>query len=117
MKRSGKVQIALVAGLAMSGCGRKAQDPCSPQTFNAKACQDAVSHNGYYDNGQWIPHTYTAGYSSYYAGYNSYVRSGGTTTTASPSESAKPATTSGSPAESGTVSRGIFGSSAGEAGE
>lgn len=86
MKRSGKVQIALVAGLAMSGCGRKAHDPCAPQTFNDKACQDAISHNGYFNNGNWIPHTYIGGYSSYYAGYTDYVRSGGTATTVSPSE-------------------------------
>ena len=125
MKRSRKVEIALVAGLAMSGCGRRAYDPCAPQTFNEFACQEAVSHNGYYYGGHWYPHTYYGGYSSYYNSYHSYVRTGGRITNVSPSEWSRPsqsstagaaAATSGSSSgasstSSGSVSRGVFGSS------
>ena len=124
MKRSRKVEIALVAGLAMSGCGRRAYDPCAPQTFNEFACQEAVSHNGYYYGGHWYPHTYYGGYSSYYNSYHSYVRTGGRITTVSPSEWGRPSqsavgaaagtsgTSSGaSSTSSGSVSRGVFGSS------
>src|SRR5215831_1307528 len=117
MKRSRKVQIALVAGLAMSGCGRRAYDPCAPQTFNEFACQEAVSHNGYYYGGHWYPHTYVGGYSSYYNGYYSYVRGGGRVQTVAPSQWSRPAgaATSGaggsSTGSSGSVSRGVFGSS------
>jgi len=130
MKRSRKVEIALVAGLAMSGCGRRAYDPCAPQTFNEFACQEAVSHNGYYYGGHWYPHTYYGGYSSYYNSYHSYVRTGGRITNVSPSEWGRPSqsgstaagvagaaagtsgTSSGaSSTSSGSVSRGVFGSS------
>lgn len=116
MKRSGKVQIALVAGLAMTGCGRRAYDPCNPQTFNEQACQDAINHHGYYYGGHWYPHTYSGSYMSYYSGYNSYVRTGGRVTSVSPSEWSSPSASSGSSngassTGSGSVSRGIFGSS------
>ena len=112
MKRSRKVEIALVAGLAMSGCGRRAYDPCAPQTFNEVACQDAVSHNGYYYGGHWYPHTYSGGYSAYYNGYNSYMRSGGSITQVAPSEWSRPGSTATGSTSSGSVSRGVFGSSA-----
>ena len=123
MKRSRKVEIALVAGLAMSGCGRRAYDPCSPQTFNELACQDAVSHNGYYYGGHWYPHTYYGGYSSYYSGYNTYIRGGGRVTNITPSDWGRPGNVGGavaadagkssgsSSSSSGSVSRGVFGSS------
>ena len=120
MKRSTKVEIALVAGLAMSGCGRRAYDPCAPQTFNDLACQEAVNHNGYYYGGHWYPHTYVGGYSSYYNGYYSYVRGGGRVTQIAPSQWSRPSgaaagtasTSSGQGASSsgGSVSRGVFGS-------
>jgi len=109
MKRSRKVEIALVAGLAMSGCGRRAYDPCSPQTFNELACQEAVSHNGYYYGGHWYPHTYVGGYSSYYNSYHSYVGGGGRVTAIAPSQWGRPSASTGS--TSGSVSRGVFGSS------
>jgi hypothetical protein len=114
MKRSRKVEIALVAGLAMSGCGRRAYDPCAPQTFNAEACQDAISHNGYYYGGHWYPHSYSGGYSSYYNGYYHYIRGGGRVAAIAPSEWSRPAAganTSGGAHSSGSVSRGVFGSS------
>jgi hypothetical protein len=122
MKRSRKVELTLVAGLALSGCGRRMYDPCSPQTFNEIACQDAISHNGYYYGGQWYSHSYSGGYSYYYNDYNRYVRSGGSVTRISPSEWSRPATSSGSTSGSATggtssgdissVSHGVFGSSA-----
>ena len=114
MKRSGKIEIALVAGLAMSGCGRKAYDPCAPQNFNEAACQDAVNHNGYYYGGRWYSHSYPGGYSWYYNGYNSYVRRGGSVTTVPSSEWTGPGTSdpSGARSTGSGVSRGIFGSSA-----
>ena len=113
MKRSRKVEIALVAGLAMSGCGRRAYDPCAPQTFNPQACQDAVSHNGYYYHGTWFPHSYSGGYSAYYNSYYSYVRGGGSVTGVSSSDYSRPAGASadGTGSSSGSVSRGVFGSS------
>ena len=117
MKRSTKVEIALVAGLAMSGCGRRVYDPCAPQTFNELACQEAVSHNGYYYGGHWYPHTYVGGYTSYYNSYHSYIRGGGRITQIAPSQWGHPASatsgTSGSTSgasSSGSVSRGVFGS-------
>jgi hypothetical protein len=114
MRRSTKVEIALVAGLALSGCGRRAYDPCAPQTFNELACQEAVSHNGYYSGGHWYPHTYYGGYSSYYNSYHSYIGGGGRITQVSPSEWSRPGgtgATAGSGATSGSsVSRGVFGS-------
>ena len=125
MRRSRKVEIALVAGLAMSGCGRRAYDPCAPQTFNEFACQEAVNHNGYYYGGQWYPHTYYGGYTSYYNGYHSYVSSGGSVTTVSPSQWGRPGQAASTAAgagtstgtgdaatSSGSVSRGVVGSSA-----
>ena len=126
MKRSRKVEIALVAGLAMSGCGRRAYDPCAPQTFNEFACQEAISHNGYYYGGHWYSHSYSGGYSSYYNGYYSYVRGGGRLTNVSPSDWSRPGGATGAAAGpasgqstgtgasasgSGSVSRGVFGSS------
>jgi hypothetical protein len=120
MKRSRKVEIALVAGLAMSGCGRR--DPCAPQTFNQDACLDAINHNGYYYGGHWYPHSYSGGFSAYYNGYYSYVGNGGNVTPISPSEWSVPsgASASGPPgatsAGSESVSRGVFGSSFGSSG-
>ena len=112
MKRSRKVEIALVAGLAMSGCGRRAYDPCAPQSFNELACQDAISHNGYYYGGRWHSHSYSGGYPAYYNSYYSYVRGGGHVTTVAPSAWARPSGAAASgPSTSGSVSRGIFGSS------
>ena len=121
MKRSTKVEIALVAGLAMSGCGRRTYDPCAPQTFNEMACQQAVSHNGYYYGGHWYPHTYVGGYSSYYNSYHSYIGGGGRITQVAPSQWSRPGgsgglgastgSTSGTGASSsGSVSHGVFGS-------
>jgi len=117
MKRSHKVEIALVAGLALSGCGRSVYDPCAPQTFNEFACQEAVSHNGYYYGGHWYPHTYYGGYSSYYSSYHTYVSGGGRVRTVAPSQWSKPGGASGAvvgagtTSGSGSVSRGVFGSS------
>ena len=109
MKRSGKVEIALVAGLALTGCGRRAYDPCAPQTFNQDACQEAIRNRGYYYEGNWYSHSYSGGYSNYYNGYYSYMRNGGNVTQIAPSEWSRPA---GAPSTgSGSVSRGIFGSS------
>jgi hypothetical protein len=117
MKRSTKVEIALVAGLAMSGCGRRAYDPCAPQTFNDMACQQAVSHNGYYYGGHWYSHSYVGGYSSYYNSYHSYIGGGGRVTQVAPSQWSRPGgsaaggATSGTGAtSSGSVSHGVFGS-------
>ena len=118
MKRSRKVEIALVAGLAMSGCGRRAYDPCAPQSFNELACQDAISHNGYYYGGHWYSHSYGGSYSSYYSGYHSYINRGGRVTSVPPSSWSRPASSSGSTTgtatgtSSGSTSRGVFGSSA-----
>ena len=136
MKRSRKVEIALVAGLAMAGCGKKAYDPCSPQAFNEKACQDAIAHKGYYWGGTFYPQKYhRGGFAHYYNDYYSYVRSGGSVTPVSPSQWAGPASAGAAPVPAGTtagtatsgttadaassgttsgssVSRGVFGSSA-----
>jgi hypothetical protein len=102
--------------LVLSGCGRRAYDPCAPQTFNQAACQEAIDHNGYYYGGQWYPHTYNGGFSAYYNSYYSYVRNGGTPANVTPSDWARPAgaATTGPAASSGdsSVSRGVFGSSA-----
>jgi len=120
MKRSRKVEIALVAGLAMSGCGRR--DPCAPQTFNQDACQDAINHNGYYYGGHWYSHSYSGGFSSYYNDYYYYVRGGGNVTQIAPSEWSVPngAPSAGPPGAASTggdsVSRGIFGSSSSSSG-
>lgn len=110
MKRSRQVKIALVAGLALSGCGRRAYDPCVPQTFNDIACQDAIAHHGYYYGGNWYTNSYSYGYSHYYGGYNTFVQTGGPVTSVPSSSWAAPG--SSSSGSSSSVSRGIFGSSA-----
>jgi hypothetical protein len=111
MKRSRKVEIALVAGLAMSGCGRRAYDPCNPQTFNEAACQDAVNHNGYFFDGQWYPHTYSGSYSAYYVGYHNYVLRGGSVTTVPPDDWTRPKKPAVPP--SGTTTDSTGGSTSG----
>jgi hypothetical protein len=109
MKRSGKVEIALVAGLAMAGCGRRGYDPCAPQTFNVDACQQAINNKGYYYGGQWYSRSYSGGFSNYYNDYYGYLRNGGNVTQIAPSQWSQPAGASST--GSGSVSRGIFGSS------
>jgi len=111
MKRSRKVEIALVAGLAMAGCGRRTYDPCAPEMFNPQACQDAIANNGYYSGGRWYPHTYIGGYPYFYNSYNSYVQRGGSVTNVPASQWTRPA---GAPAtgDPASVGRGVFGSSA-----
>lgn len=101
MKRSVRVTLTVVAGVALTACSRRAQDPCAAATFNEMACQDAVAHGGYYWNGNWFAVTYSHPYPFYYDSYRSYRSNGGVTR-------GEPGITYGRP--SGSVERGGFGS-------
>jgi hypothetical protein len=72
MRRSLRVTLTVVSGVALISCGRRALDPCANQTFNAQACQDAVRSGGYFWNGTWYPMKYTHPYPFYYDSYQSY---------------------------------------------
>lgn len=86
---------------ALTSCGRRALDPCSPASFNEQFCQDAVRNGGYYWNGSWYPMRYHNPYPYYYDSYRSYRAKGGTTRSV-------PGITYGHP--SGGTERGGFGS-------
>ena len=101
MRRSRRVKLTLVAGVALAACHRRPLDPCAYATFNEQACQDAVSSGGYYWQGTWFPMTYSHPYPYYYDGYRSFRANGGTT-------QAEPGITYGRP--SGSTVRGGFGS-------
>ncbi len=72
MRRSFRVSLTVVTGVALMSCGRRALDPCAARTFNAQACQDAVRGGGYYWNGAWFPMIYSHPYPYYYDSYQSY---------------------------------------------
>src|SRR5271157_3820972 len=100
VKRSVRVTLTVVAAAALASCGRRAQDPCAPATFNEQFCQEAVSNGGYYWNGSWYPMVYSNPYPYYYDSYRSYRANGGQTDPA-------PGNVYGRPA--GGVERGGFG--------
>ncbi len=98
------MRLTLVAGLALSGCGRRALDPCEARSFEPDACEAATRDGGYYYRNTWHSHSYGHPYSYYYYGYQNYT---GTVSPAAHSNYARP---SGSGATSGTT-RGMFGGS------
>lgn len=100
MKRSVRVSLSIVTGIALASCGRRAQDPCAARTFNEQACQDAVNNHGYYWNGAWYPMRYSQPYPYYYDSYRTYRTNGGVSAPA-------PGVTYGRPSG---VERGGFGS-------
>src|SRR5215467_5089746 len=76
MKKSGQVQLTLVAAMALAGCGLS-YDPCRPETFNPEACQQAIYDRGYYYHGSWSPMRYSHSYPYYYNSYAYHVSGGG----------------------------------------
>ena len=67
--------VAPIAAVVLVGCDSTPPpaDPCQAETYNAAACQDAVSSHGYYWYGAWHPLFYPYPYSWYATGYNTYV--------------------------------------------
>ena len=103
MKKSARVTLTVVAAVAMASCARR-RDPCESMTFDAQACQDAVSGGGYYYGGSWFPMRYAHPYPYFYDGYSHFLGRGGRV---SPAPSGMYSHPSGS---SHGVSRGGFGS-------
>ena len=57
-------------------------DPCESATFNGKACQVAVRHQGYCEGSTWVNMTYQQRYPYYYDSYQAYLAAGGAATAA-----------------------------------
>jgi hypothetical protein len=99
------VAVPLLAACAPSGqLAERPRDPCVPSSYDAPACQSAVTQHGYYYNGLFYPHFYGNSYLFYQSGYSGYIAAGGRSAAIEPSHF--------SPSfNSGTV-RGGFGGSA-----
>jgi len=123
MKKSVKVTITAVAAMGLALCGRRHSDPCTAETFNEMACQEAVRSGGYYWQGAWFPMMYSYPYPYYYDSYRRRVSSGGTVVSAPGQSYGRPGVSApGAAGGSSGVERGGFGSTgsghgAGEAGE
>lgn len=78
-QRTGRSAAAIIgvslAAVLAAGCDSAPPpvDPCQPETYNAAACQQAVSSRGYYWYGTWHPVLYPYPPSWYANSYNSYV--------------------------------------------
>jgi hypothetical protein len=87
VKKSARVVLTVAAAMSMSLRAQQpadiqSADPCESATFNGKACQVAVRHQGYCEGSTWVNMTYQQRYPYYYDSYQAYLASGGTATAA-----------------------------------
>jgi hypothetical protein len=80
MKRSAQVTLTVLAAVA-GARAQQASNPCSPGSFNQKACHVAVRLHGYCDSATWVPQQYQK-YPYYYDLYQAYTAGGGVVTAA-----------------------------------
>lgn len=81
------MSLALTAS-AIVGCDSRPPlpvDPCQAATFNAEACQAAVTAHGYYWYGVWHPVVYPYEFGYYSNAYRGFVVGGGVVTRSSAS--------------------------------
>ncbi len=80
MKKSTSIKLLFVNSivLGVSGCDSEPPpvDPCATTTFNAPACETAVTNRGYHYHGAWIPMVYPSPYLFYYAGFTRALGAG-----------------------------------------
>lgn len=76
MKRSASITLTLVVTLGTLRA-QQGDDPCNPETFNAKVCKVAVRVKSYCSNGAQVATTYQQSYPYYYDLYRNYVSQGG----------------------------------------
>ena len=104
MKRPAEISLILVPLLAVACTNQAvAPDPCLAQSYNAPACQYAVDHRGYYNDGIWYPHIYSHPFFYYGGMYSTFIAGGG-----------RPSVIDGShyaPAVGAGTTRGGFGTS------
>jgi hypothetical protein len=68
-----------------AACGhRSVYDPCEQTTYAQAACDSAVVHQGYYNNGTWYPHVYPYAALYYYSRYTGFLAGGGRVRSISP---------------------------------
>jgi hypothetical protein len=60
-------------------------DPCDAAYYNEPACQQAVSSNGFYFQGAFVPHVYVQPFTYYHSYYGTYRARGGVVHVVSPS--------------------------------
>lgn len=80
MKKSAQVTLTVLAAVA-GARAQQASNPCSPGSFNQKACHIAVRQQGYCDIATWVPQQYQK-YPYYYGLYQAYTVGGGVVTAA-----------------------------------
>jgi hypothetical protein len=108
MKSSRTVSLITVPLLA--ACSPDAQlaarprDPCVSSSYEATACQSAVTQHGYYYDGIFYPHFYGNPYLFYQNSYSGYIAAGGRSAVVEPAHF--------SPSFSSGTVRGGFGGSA-----
>jgi|SRR5580700_5679631 hypothetical protein len=81
MKKSARVTLTVLAGVAGAAHAQQASNPCGPNSFNPAACQAAVKSHGYCDGGAWVSQRYQK-YPYYYGLYQAYSSAGGMVTAA-----------------------------------
>ena len=84
MKKSARVTLTVLAGVASAANAQQPSNPCAPNSFNPAACQTAVKSRGYCDGAAWVPQHFQT--YPYYSGLNqAYAAGGGVVTPASSS--------------------------------